>query len=137
MSEGQKRNKQQSPNEKELQSKILKQYGDEDYGWLKCNTEPWKTSSIFTLQEHDRDKSMEKDQRLSGRRQMPTVWRALRNSSTHVVWMHKLAGSEYVKQHDNALKVLSVKWAIENGLLPAETKWYAEKWESGKIIERG
>ena len=49
----------------------------------------------------------------------------------------KLAGSEYVKWHDNALKVLAVKWAIENGLLPAETKWYAEKWESEKIIESG
>ena len=49
----------------------------------------------------------------------------------------KLAGSEYVKRHDNTLKVLAVKWAIENGLLPAETKWYAEKWQSGKITESG
>ena len=51
LSEGQKLNKQQSLNEKELQSEIPKQYGDEDYGWLKCNTEPRKTSSIFALQE--------------------------------------------------------------------------------------
>ena len=34
----------------------------------------------------------------------------------------KLAGSEYVKRHDNTLKVLAVKWAIENGLHPEETK---------------
>ena len=51
LNEGQKRNKQQSLNEKELQSEIPKQYGDEDYGWLKCNTDPRKTSSIFALQE--------------------------------------------------------------------------------------
>ena len=34
----------------------------------------------------------------------------------------KLAGSEYVKRHDNTLKVLAMKWAVENGLLPEETK---------------
>ena len=51
LNEGQKRNKQQNLNEKELQSEIPKQYGDDDYEWLKCNTDPRKTSSIFTLQE--------------------------------------------------------------------------------------
>lgn len=30
----------------------------------------------------------------------------------------KLAGSEYVKIHDKALKVLAVYWAIDNELLP-------------------
>ena len=49
--EGQKRNKQQSLAEKELQSEIPKQYSEEDSGWLKCNTDPRKTSSIFVLQE--------------------------------------------------------------------------------------
>ena len=47
----------------------------------------------------------------------------------------KLARAEYVKRNVNALKVLAVKWAIENGLLPEETKWYAEKRESGKVLE--
>jgi hypothetical protein len=46
----------------------------------------------------------------------------------------KLAGSEYVRRHDNALKVLAVQWAIDNGLLPKGTKWYTEKWERGKVI---
>ena len=47
----------------------------------------------------------------------------------------KLAGSKYVKRHDNTLKVLAVKWAIENGLLPEETKWYTVNWEREKVIE--
>ena len=51
LNEGQKRNKQQSLPEKELQSEIPKQYSKEDSGWLKCNTDPRKTSSIFALQE--------------------------------------------------------------------------------------
>ena len=48
----------------------------------------------------------------------------------------KLAGTEYVKRHNNALKVLAVKWAIQNGLLPEDTKWYTMKWEGGKVIEK-
>ncbi len=46
-----------------------------------------------------------------------------------------IAGSEYVRTHDNALKVLAVQWAIDNGLLPEGTKWYTERWERGKVIE--
>ena len=34
----------------------------------------------------------------------------------------KLAGSEYVRRHDNALKALAVQWAIDNGMLPSGTK---------------
>ena len=47
----------------------------------------------------------------------------------------KLAGSENAKRHDNTLKVLAVKWAIENELLPEETEWYAVNWERRKVIE--
>ena len=48
----------------------------------------------------------------------------------------KLAGTEYVKRHNNTLKVLAVKWAVENGLLPEDTKWYTTKWERGQVIEK-
>ena len=53
LSEGQKRNKQQSLAEKQLQSEILvpKLYGEDGFGWLKCNTAPRKTLLIFTLQK--------------------------------------------------------------------------------------
>ena len=51
LTEGQKRNKQKCLAEKELQSEIPKQYSEEDPGWLKCNTDPRKTSSVFVLQE--------------------------------------------------------------------------------------
>ena len=49
----------------------------------------------------------------------------------------KLAGSEYVKRHNNTLKVLAVKWAMEMEIMPEGTKWYAEKWEKGKVLENG
>ena len=38
----------------------------------------------------------------------------------------KLAGPEYVRRHDNALKVPAVHWAIDNGLLLEGTKCYTE-----------
>ena len=42
----------------------------------------------------------------------------------------KLARSEYVHvRHDNV-----INWEVKNGLLPEGTKWYAEKWEKGKVI---
>ena len=51
MTEGQKRNQQQSLAEKELQSETPKQYSKEDSGWLKCNTDPRKTLSILAIQD--------------------------------------------------------------------------------------
>ena len=52
LSEGQKRNrKRRNFAEKALQNEILSKYDKADYEWLKCNTDPRKTASIFALQE--------------------------------------------------------------------------------------
>ena len=48
----------------------------------------------------------------------------------------KLVGTEYVKRHNNTLKVLAVKQAIENGLLSKDTKWYTTNWERRKVVEK-
>ena len=37
---GQKRNKEESLAENILQGEIPTQYGEDDYAWLKCNTDP-------------------------------------------------------------------------------------------------
>ena len=39
----------------------------------------------------------------------------------HMSGCKQLVGTEYVKPHNNTLKVLSVKWAVENGLFPLDT----------------
>ena len=44
--------------------------------------------------------------------------------------------TEYVKRRNNTLKLLAVKWAVENGRLPEDTTWYTTKWERGKVIEK-
>ena len=126
MIEGQKRNKQQSLAE-ELQSEILKKYSEEDSGRLKCNTDPRKTSSILVLQE----------QMVETR-----AWKKIRGlvecdkcrlCGEHRETVHnllsgckKLAGTEYVKRHNNTLKMLAVKWTTKNGLLPKDTVIYNE-----------
>ena len=51
LKEGQKRNKQRSFEEMDLQREVPRQYKEDDYTWLKCNTDPRKTASIFALQE--------------------------------------------------------------------------------------
>ena len=137
LNEGQKRNKQQSLGEKQLQSEIPKLYGEADFGWLKCNTNPRKTSSIFALQEQMIETKAWKKIRglvdddscqLSGEHR-ETVQHLLSGCK-------KLAGTEYLKCHDNTLKVLAVKWAIKNGMLPEDTKWYTVKWQRGTVLER-
>ena len=45
-----------------------------------------------------------------------------------------VAGTKCTKRNNDTLKLLAVKWAVENGLLPEDTKWYTMKWERGKVI---
>ena len=48
----------------------------------------------------------------------------------------KLVGTEYAKRHSNTLKVLPIKWDVENGLVPEDTKWYIKNCKRGKVIEK-
>ena len=130
LNEGQKRNKQQSLREKQLQSKIPKLYGEDDFGWLKCNTDPRKTSSIFALQEQMIETKAWKKIRGLVDDDSCRLCGEHRETVQHLLsGCKKLAGTEYLKRHDNALKVLAVKWAIKNGMLPEDTKWYTVKWQ--------
>ena len=47
-----------------------------------------------------------------------------------------LVGTQHVKRHNNNVKVLAVKWAVENGLLPEDTKWHTTNWERGKVVKK-
>ena len=43
----------------------------------------------------------------------------------HLLWGCKvLAGVEYMKKHNNALVILIVEWAKQEGLLRKNTAWY-------------
>ena len=49
--EGAKEDRSRKFAEKKMQSEITSGYTNEDYGWLKCNTDPKKTAAIFSMQE--------------------------------------------------------------------------------------
>ena len=49
--EGTKDRRKQDFKEKKLQSEIPTGYTDEDREWLKCNTDPRKTPTVFNLKE--------------------------------------------------------------------------------------
>ena len=122
-----------------FQSEIPKQYNEKDSGWLKCNTDPKKTSSIFVLKEQMVEtRAWEKKIRELVECDKCRLCGEHRETVHHVLsGCKKLAGTEYVKRHNNTLKLLAVKWATENGLLPKDTKWYTTNWECGKLIEKG
>ena len=134
--EGQIRNKFESLTEKRMQSEIPLGFDKDDHDWLKCNTDPRKTASIFTLQEQMIETKAWKKLRGLTDEDKGRLCGAFRETVQHLLaGCKKLAGSEYVRRHDNALKVLAVHWAIDNKLLPEGTKWYTEIWEKRKVIE--
>ena len=47
----------------------------------------------------------------------------------------RLAATEYLKRHNNALMILCVTLGIQEGLLGKNTKWYKERWNKGTAIE--
>ena len=136
LSKGQKKNKSKSFKEKKLQSEIPSGYEKTDFEWLKCNTDPRKTASIFSMQEQMVETRAWKRIRGLIDNDMCRLCGEHRETLQHLLsGCKKLAGSEYVKRHNNALKVLSVKCAVNNGLLPEGTKWYNEKLDKGKVFE--
>jgi hypothetical protein len=74
---------------------------------------------LHTAETYGGNKNVEENARISGSGQVG----------------EKASGMEYVRRHDNTLKVLAVQWAIDNGLLPEGKKWYTERWERRKVIE--
>lgn len=107
--DGVKEKKKRTFNEKKMESEIQSKYTNEDYGWLECNTDPKKTAGIFNMQEQmvemrawisDSDSC-----RLCGEKK-ETVQQILAGCK-------KLAVIEYVRRHDNALKILAIEWGEE------------------------
>ena len=48
----------------------------------------------------------------------------------------KLVATEYVRRHNNALKIMAAEREKKEGFLPQKTRWYNEKWEKGQIMEK-
>ena len=103
---------------KNMQSEHYKEFDMESYQWLKCNIDARKVSAIINMQE----KMIE-----------TRGWKAMRplKIADYVMHIRKhilsgckvLAGSDYLKRHNNALMVLIVEWAKQESLLPSDSVW--------------
>ena len=110
-----------------MQSEVTVGFDKDDHDWLKCNTDSRKTASIFTLQEQMIETKALKKLRGLADEDKCRLCGAFIETVQHLLGgCKKLAGSEHVRRHDNALKVLAVHWAIDNKLFPEGRKWYTE-----------
>ena len=120
LQQGLQRNKMERLSQKNMQSEIPRNHTKDDYGWLKCNANPAKTAAVFNMQEQ----------------MVETIaWKKMRKETVQhlLAGCKKLASTEYVQRHHNALKVLAV---LNNGVLPSNTKWWNENWTKGIVIQR-
>ena len=51
LQQGLQRNKMERLSQKNMQSEMRRNHTKDDYGWMKCNTDPAKTAAVFSMQE--------------------------------------------------------------------------------------
>ena len=49
LQQGLQRNKMERLSQKNMQSEIPRNHTKDDYGWLKCKTDPAKTAAVFSI----------------------------------------------------------------------------------------
>ena len=95
-----------------LRNKIPKHYVADEYEWLKCNSDPRKTASIFAVQDQMVETKAWKLLRGLVNEDKCRICGDFRETVQQLpAGYKKLTDSEYVKRHGNALKVLAVRWA--------------------------
>ena len=104
-----KRNKMERLSQKNMQSEIPRNHTKDDYGWLKCNTDLAKTAAAFSMQEQMVETMAWKKMRgLSDNDQYRLCQKQKETVQHFLAGCKKLASTEYIRQHNNALKVLPV-----------------------------
>ena len=127
LQQGLQRNKMKRLSQKNMQSEIPRNHTTDDYRRLKCNTDPAKTAAVFSMQEQMVETmAWKKIRGLSDNDQCRLCQKQKETVQHLLAGWKELASTEYVRRHTNALKVLAVRWAINKGVLPPDTKWWNE-----------
>ena len=133
----QQQNKIERLSQNKTQSEIPRNHTKDNYGWLKCITDPTKTAAVFSMQEQIVETMAWKKMRVQSDDDQYRLCRKQKKTKQPLlVGCEKLASTEYVPRQKNALKVLAVGWTINNGMLPPGTKWWNENWTRGTVIQR-
>ena len=131
------RSKMERLSQKNMQSKIPRNHTKNDYGWLKCNTDPAKTAAVFSMLEQMVETMAWKKMRGLSENDQCRLYRKQNETVQHLLaGCEKLARTDYVRRHNNAWKVMAVRWTMNNGVLPPDTKWWNENWTKGRVIQR-
>lgn len=85
-----------------MQSEIVAGYTEEDYVWLKCNTDTKKTAAIFNMQEQMIETRSWLKLRGIVEVDICRLCGEQKESLQHLLsGCKKLAATEYVRRHDN------------------------------------
>ena len=88
--------------QKNTQSKKPRNHTKDDYGWLKCNTDPAKTASVFSMQEQMVETMSWKKMRGLSDTDRCRLYRKQKETVQHLAVCEKLASTEYVRRRNNA-----------------------------------
>ena len=136
LKKGVEKKRQDSYEQKELQSCMYRRQEQECHLWLKQRLTPRKTASIMTLIEQmveTRGWKVARGLMENGRCRLCGEFN---ETVEHLVAGCKMiANSEYLARHNRALMVMAIAWAKEYGLVGKETKWYMENWLRGQVLE--
>ena len=79
---------------------------------------------------------MEGKQRLTCRKRKCRICRQAKEKEMHCLsGCTRLAATEYLERHNNALMILFVALRMQEELLVKNTKLYIERWDKGTVIE--
>ena len=123
---------------KNMQGKGYANLDGNCHHWLQCNVDPQKVGAIIEMQERMIEtRAWKKARGIETISDMCRLCGKYKESVDHLLaGCEKLAGSAYLKRHNNALMVLAVEWAKKNGLLDRDVKWYELSWQKGTVLEK-
>ena len=113
---------------KNMQSEHYKGFDIGSHKWLKCNIDARKVSTIINMQEQMIETREWKASRgMNVTTEHCRLCDAYKETVMHILSGCKvLAGSAYLKWHNNALMVLIVEWAKQESLFPSDSVWYKQ-----------
>jgi len=122
---------------KEMQGKAYARFDSECHHWLNSNIEPQKVSSIIEMQERMVEtRAWKRARGIDVESDMCRLCGKVKESVDHILaGCEKLAGSDYLRRHNNALMVFAIEWGKSKGLVEKDTKWYEMNWKQGTMLE--
>lgn len=120
-----------------LQSEVYRGIEEKGHGWLECNMDSRKTAAVILMQEQMVETRTWKALRgMEVESEMCRLCGIQRETVHHLLSGCKVvAGNEYVRRHNNALMVLAVAWAKQEGLINKDAVWYKIQWKKGNVLE--